>query len=113
MPASNLLPDSTPPDGPFDHILSRAIDRTRIQIEAAEQAGDEEIVAIFARQLEMLEALIPEAIADVRRQGTFQGAFLVSFAVGGYGNVFKVGPLIEGKYVLLRDDRVAILQVGD
>ncbi len=43
-------------------------------------------------------------IRSVARDGSFQGANQVGLAVGGGGgNVSRIGPLVEGKYVLLID----------
>ena len=52
-------------------------------------------------------------IATIRRERTFQGAVLVGLGVGGHGNVFRIGPLIAGKYVLLHDNQLAILEVKE
>jgi len=53
-------------------------------------------------------------IRSVEQYGTFEGAGHDVFSVGGYGNVFEIGPLVEGRYVFVLDaTRLAVLEVRD
>ncbi len=53
--------------GPWDARLSYLIDVARVQLEAAEAAGDETVAAIFGRAVDELEAT---AFGVVDRVGT-------------------------------------------
>jgi hypothetical protein len=69
---------------------------------------------------------LPISDDDVRwlqQEGSFQGAIHAGLGVGGYGNVFKVGPLSLGNYALMVDRNeepptdpslisVSVLEVG-
>lgn len=43
-------------------------------------------------------------IRSVERDGSFQGATHEGLNVPPYGNVSRIGPLVEGKYLLLIDE---------
>lgn len=47
--------------------------------------------------------LSDDDIASIKRIGSAQGTQVGVFSVGGYGSVFKIGPLLEGKYAFLID----------
>ncbi len=42
-------------------------------------------------------------LRSLEEQGSFQGAVHDALGVGGHGNVFRVGPLVPGKYALMID----------
>lgn len=45
--------------------------------------------------------LSDDDIASIKKIGSAQGMVHGGLSVGGYGNVFKTGPLLEGKYAFL------------
>ena len=55
------------PEGTFDLALSREVDRARLQLEAAEAAGDTASADAFRQVLANLEARIPEREPADRR----------------------------------------------